>query len=109
MADRSQKINKFTDDMIQKSISVNTDYDINRPELVYFVWKIPDSLYETNHKNWQCFDFITSWLKDNDIWFSVSRFSETQCEIYVHSREAQTMLKLTFDVTTRVYQEDIVF
>jgi len=96
MADLSQRVNGFTDEKIQRSIRVLTDYDMNRPELVYFEWKI-DHPHPSNHKNWQCFDYIASWLKDNDVWFSVSAFQVDQCQIFVHSREHRTMLKMMFE------------
>lgn len=95
MADLSQKVNGFTDDLIRKSITVAVEYDPDHPELVLFEWK-PKHEYPSNHKNWQCFDYITSWLKENDIWFSVGAFQADQCDIYVHSKEARTMLKMMF-------------
>lgn len=96
MANLSQKVNGFTDDLIHKSITVAVDYDPDRPELVLFEWK-PLHKYPSNHKNWQCFDYITSWLKENDIWFSVGAFQIDQCDIYVHSKEARAMLKMMFN------------
>lgn len=92
MADKARQITKFFDDRIRASICVAVDYDPTRPELVFFTWK-PQHPY----KNWQCFDYITSWLKQNDIWFSVGAFQVNQCDIFVHSREARAMLKLMFD------------
>ncbi len=61
------------------------------PELVIFHWAV-----QSNHRNWLCLDHVTSWLKDNDVWFTVSSYMSSGCEIYVHDPEARTMLKLKF-------------
>jgi hypothetical protein len=110
MADLSQRVNGFTDEKIQRSIRVITDYSPDKPELVFFEWK-PDHPHPSTHKGWQCLDFITSWLKENNIHFSVSAFQADQCHIFVHSREARTMLKMMFEQSDKpmstmgVYQD----
>jgi len=86
------QINNFTEQDIIDSVRVYVCCDYNRPEMVYFVWHDVDSM----HKKWECFNFITNWLEENNLWFTVSTFQHNQCEIFVHSQEARTMLKLMF-------------
>ncbi len=73
------------------TIRVTQDYDHNAPEAVHFCWK-----QDSNHMNWMCFHFITDYLIENDVWFTVTRFQVNECELLIHGREARTMCKIMF-------------
>lgn len=96
MADKSQEINGFTDDLIHSSISIEeASYQNKNSELVVFYWN-PQHKYSTSHKCWQCFDYITSWLKENDAHFTVSSFQRNQCSIYIHDTRIRFAIKMMF-------------
>jgi len=101
---------KLTIDVIPEYIRVSVDDHI-LPHFLVFSWEIPGAWLRPedsniNHMNWQCFDYITNWLKAADVEFTVDGFELTRCSIYVHCATSSRQIKLMFGDMDRQYLED---
>jgi len=92
--DLNDGYNRLTPKQIHRSIRVSIDDHGISPGSVYFTWY--QSL-ASSHMKWQCFDYITGWLKAADVEFTVDVFQENLCIIDVYCPETKLMLKLMFD------------
>jgi len=68
---------------------------VSSPHSVCFRWDMESQ--SSNHKNWQCFDYIINILKEADVEFTVDSFQVNRCNIDVYCPETRLMFKLMFD------------